>query len=59
MGIYKNKGLGLLRAQQNERNNRVHMKTRHRLQIVSGCTDCNVVHPEAICSPHGLQIAFS
>jgi len=59
VGIYKNKGLGLLRAQQNERNNRVHMKTRHGLQIVSGCTDCNVVHPEAICSLHGLQIAFS
>jgi len=28
----------------------------HYITVGAGC---NIVHPEAICSPHGLQIAFS
>ena len=31
------------------------MKTRHYIAVR---VDCNVVHPEAICSPHRLQITF-
>jgi len=29
------------------------------MHYIAVCADCNVVRPEAICSPHGLQISFS
>ena len=28
-----------------------------RMHYIAVHADCNVVHPEAVCSPHGLQIA--
>jgi len=30
-----------------------------RMHYIAVHVDCNVVHPGAICSPHGLQIKFS